>query len=137
MIGDTNHAAGFAHAADFLRTLERARIRALLERDMPLLRQLHAPDYQLITPPGMPFTRERYLGLLESGELRYLRWDAGEMAVRCSERMAIVRYPVTLELAGGMSPGMPFPCWHTDSYELNGTQWQATWSQATALRQPA
>lgn len=37
---------------DTLRQLEALRIQALLARDMPLLWQLHAPDYQLSALPG-------------------------------------------------------------------------------------
>jgi hypothetical protein len=125
-----------------LRQLEARRIQAILARDMPLLWQLHAPDYQLITPSGRTFSRERYLGNIESKTLRYLRWEAGDMAVRTSAQMAIVRYQVTLELDSengidkgtGKGSGTPFLCWHTDSYELRDGAWQAVWSQATAIK---
>lgn len=119
---------------DHFRDLERSRIRGLLTRDMPLLRQLHAPDYQLISPNGRSFTREQYLGDVETGTLRYLRWDPGPIDVRTGERMAIVRYQATLELDAGTGQGTPFQCWHTDSYELRDAGWQAVWSQATAIR---
>lgn len=135
MIGESRNASSFASMADYIREIEKARIQALLTRDMELLLQLHAPDYQLITPPGRTFTRERYLREIESGHLRYLRWEPGPMEARTSERMAVVRYQVTLELDAGDGRGTPFPCWHTDSYELNGDIWQAVWSQATAIRQ--
>ena len=81
-----------------LRQLEARRIEAILARDMPLLWQLHAPDYQLITPSGVTFSRERYLGDIKSGNLRYLRWAAGKMDVRASAQMAILRYQASLEL---------------------------------------
>jgi hypothetical protein len=119
---------------DTLRQLETRRIQAILARDMPLLWQLHAPDYQLITPSGRTYTRERYLDDIESRTLRYLRWEAGDMAVRSSAQMAIIRYQVTLELDSGNGTGTPFLCWHTDSYELRDGAWQAIWSQATAVK---
>ena len=117
-----------------LRQLEARRIEGILARDMPLLWQLHAPDYQLITPSGVTFSRERYLGDIKSGNLRYLRWAAGEMDVRASAQMAILRYQATLELDRGDGTGAPFLCWHTDSYELRDGVWQAVWSQATAVK---
>ena len=117
-----------------LRQLEARRIEAILARNMPLLRQLHAPDYQLITPSGVTFSRERYLGDIESGNLRYLRWAAGEMDVRAIAQMAILRYQATLELHRGDGTGTPFLCWHTDSYELRDGVWHAVWSQATAVK---
>jgi len=56
------------------------------------------------------------------------------MNVRVSERMAIVRYQATLELASEGGRGTPFPCWHTDSYELDNDVWRVMWSQATAIK---
>ena len=117
-----------------LRQLETRRIQAILARDMPLLWQLHAPDYQLITPAGRTYSRERYLGDIESNTLRYLRWEAGEMDVRASAQMAIIRYQVTLELDNCDGAGPDFLCWHTDSYELRDGVWQAVWLQATAVK---
>ena len=119
---------------DGLRQLEARRIQAILSHDMRLLWQLHAPDYQLITPAGRIYPLERYLADIESSTLRYLRWEAGDMDVRASTTMAIIRYPVTLELDDGTGSGTPFACWHTDSYELRDSAWQAVWSQATAVK---
>jgi Domain of unknown function (DUF4440) len=120
-------------AGDIVRC-EQQRIAALLAADMPTLWALHAPHYQLITPAGTVFSRERYLGMIEAGTLRYQRWEPGEMAVRAAATMAIVRYRVVLQLGQGADPGTPLNCWHTDSYELLEDGWQAVWSQATQLR---
>jgi Domain of unknown function (DUF4440) len=134
----------FATLAEGIQALEARRIQALLQADVGVLLRLHAPTYQLITPSGTTFTRERYLRLMGDGTLRYLRWDAQAMAVRCSvgaesgAGMAIVRYRVTLQLGGAEGPGTPFECWHTDSYERfdgePGRPWQAVWSQATQIK---
>ena len=121
---------------DYFRELEGSRIRALVERDMELLWRLHAEEYQLVTPSGRTFGRERYLLEIESGNLQYCRWEAGPIEVRATERMAIVRYQATLELGSAGGHGTPFQCWHTDSYELKNGHWQAVWSQATAIRGP-
>ena len=96
--------------------------------------QLLAPDYQLITPPGRTWTRERYLRAIEAGDLRYVQWTPDAIDVRTSAHMAIGRYLAVLELDSGSGSGMPFKLWHTDSYELRGDIWQAVWSQATAIR---
>jgi Domain of unknown function (DUF4440) len=134
VISSTQHAKSFASKADFIRELEIARTRALVARDMPLLQQLHAEDYQLITPAGRTYTKERYLNEIEAGNLRYLRWETGPMNVRTSEHMAIARYQATLEFDSENGRGTPFECWHTDSYELRGDAWLAVWSQATAIK---
>ena len=127
-------AALSAARAEQLRDLERSRLRALVECDMPLAWQLHAPDFQLVTPGGRAFTREQYLGKIERGILRYLRWEPGPMQVRLRSDMALVRYQATLEIDAGGGHGTPFQCWHIDAYELNGTAWQVVWSQATAVK---
>ena len=122
--------------AEYFRELERARIHALLGRNMELLWRLHAEEYQLITPSGRSFTRERYLRAIEAGKLQYCRWEPGPIEVRITEHMAIVRYQATLELGSAGGQGTPFQCWHTDTYELKHEHWQAVWSQATAIREP-
>ena len=113
-----------------IRALEHQRVQSLLQRDMPTAWRLHAPDYQLITPSGVSFSRERYLGMVEAGSLVYLQWQAEAMQVRLRGNMAVVRYPATLQLAAGSA----FRCWHTDTYEQTDGRWQAVWSQATAIR---
>lgn len=123
-----------ADPAAFFRVLEAARIAALLAADAPMLERLHAPDYELVTPTGRRYTRARYLSQLGSGQLRYLRWDAGPIAVRCSAAMTLLRYPVTLALDDGNGSGTPFDCIHFDAYERHGEVWQALWSQATAVK---
>lgn len=119
--------------ADEIRSLERSRLRALVTADMAQARPLHAPDFQLITPGGVAFSRDQYLGKIEQGTLRYLRWEPdAEMAVRVSgPDSAVIRYQATLAFEG--SP--PFRCWHIDTYERNAQgQWQVVWSQATAIK---
>lgn len=122
------------HHADTLREIERSRLKALVDRNMELAWKLHAPDFQLVTPGGRPFTREQYLGKIEQGILRYLRWEPGEINVRMHGDSAVIRYQATLELDSGDGTGSPFQCWHIDLYELNDGQWQAVWSQATMIR---
>ena len=59
-----------ANADDF-RELERSRLRALVERGMTLAWQLHSEVFQLITPTGYSYSRDRYLGEIETGQLKY------------------------------------------------------------------
>lgn len=135
MIANALNAAAFASSADHLREIERQRTQALVRRDMDLAWALHAPDYQLITPGGVSFGRERYLDKIAAGEMVYRQWTPGSIAVRFSERMALLRYRVTLQFDGD-PPGRPFDCWHLDSYELCDGVWQAVWSQATRIQSP-
>jgi Domain of unknown function (DUF4440) len=120
-----------ADLADTLRAIERSRIQALVQRDMAVLQRLHAPEYQLITPAGRTFTRERYLAAIEA-EPFYAGWDAGVIDVRVSAPMAVLRYRALISFPSSKT----VDCWHTDHYELRDAQWQVVWSQATEIRPP-
>ena len=117
-------------ADEYFRSLEAARTQALVERKVDLARGLHAPEYQLITPAGRAFDLEGYLKVIADGDLAYTRWEIGEMQVRASAAMAIVRYRARIEFASGRAVNL----WHTDSYELRGQSWLAVWSQATEIK---
>ena len=114
----------------FFRKLELRRTRALVERDMKTLNELHAPEYELITPAGKVFDRERYLSAIER-EPFYAGWEAGEMAFRISPAMTIIRYKAKLTFPSGRE----LMCWHTDAYENRAGLWQVVWSQATEVKQ--
>jgi hypothetical protein len=118
---------------DDFRSLERARLCALVERNMQLALQLHAPDFQLITPRGLAYSREQYLRDVESGELSYMEWEAKEIHVRPFPGIALLRYQAELKM-GSPAQVSSFHCWHTDSYELRNGAWQVVWSQATVIR---
>ena len=123
----------FAASSDeFFCALEALRIRALVERDLQTLEQLHAEEYQLVSPAGKVFTRAAYLGAIKA-EPFYVGWEPlGEMGVRRSQAMAVVRYMARLRFSSDRT----IVCWHMDTYELRSLGWQAVWSQATELRNP-
>src|SRR5215218_10240472 len=103
---------------DSVRELERSRLRSLVEVDMATARELHASDYQLITPGGRALSRDEYLGDVESGALQYVVFEpASEIAVvHLGGAAAAVRYEARIEVhfAGGGSDRGRF--WHTDLY---------------------
>jgi len=113
---------------DFFRRLEAQRTQALVAQDMPTLERLHAPGYELITPAGATFTRERYLAAI-AAEPFYAFWEPGVISVRMSLAMAVLRYRARL----GFPSGRVVECWHLDTYELGQGGWQAVWSQATGI----
>lgn len=125
-------AADAAVSEEFFRRLERRRTQALVDRDLQVLEELHAPDYQLITPSGKVFSRAHYLAAVRDQPF-YSAWHCGEMSVRFSAAMAIVRYAARLQFPSGKE----LACWHTDSYECRQGRWQAVWSQATWISAPA
>lgn len=121
-------------SADQLRETERARLRALVGADMVRARQLHAPDFQLITPIGAALSKEEYLGAIASGHIRYLTWEPADIAVRLYDGAAVLRYRAQLEVvfSGHKVPLSDY--WHTDAYERRDGQWMVVWSQATSIR---
>lgn len=133
MTDSASEGAGREAEAEAIRKLERTRLQALLQPDLEICRELHAPDFHLVTPNGSSLSKEQYLGAVASGDLRYLRWNPGGMEVRLHAGVALIRYQAELEViaAGRRSP--IFRCWHTDSYEKRGRRWQVVWSQATEI----
>jgi hypothetical protein len=70
-----------APSEHFFHRLERERTRALVERDLAAIERLHAPEYQLITPAGIVFSRQAYLEAIKAGPF-YAAWDIESMSVR-------------------------------------------------------
>lgn len=119
--------------AEHIRNTERARLRALVNGDIAQAEPLHAPEFQLITPIGMPLSKEEYLGAIRSGQIEYLTWEPGAIAVRQHEDHAVIRYRARLEIVFGGHRVAPADYWHTDTYERRDGQWMVVWSQATAI----
>jgi hypothetical protein len=119
---------------DDFRSLERARLRALVERNIALAETLHSPDFHLVTPRGNARSRESYLRAVELGEIRYLKWEPEAILVRRFDKVALLRYQAELEMPAPSGEPDSFRCWHTDSYELHGGFWSVVWSQATLIR---
>jgi hypothetical protein len=119
--------------AEFIRDTERARLRALVEGDIETAGRLHGTEFQLITPIGMALSKNDYLGAIASGQIKYLAWEPGPIAVRYHHSHAVIRYRARLEVMFGGRRVAPGDYWHTDTYEHRDGQWMVVWSQATAI----
>jgi Domain of unknown function (DUF4440) len=119
--------------AELIRDTERARLRALVEGDIETAGRLHATEFQLITPIGMALSKNDYLGAIASGQIKYLAWEPGPIAVRYHHGHAVIRYRARLEVVFGGHKVAPGDYWHTDTYEHRDGQWMVVWSQATAI----
>lgn len=123
-----------APPVEFVRDLERRRLRSLSEPDLNAATALHADDYQLIPPGGHPISKADYLGAIANRDLVYEAFEAAsEIAVRTYRDAAVVRYRARIEVvmsSGERDSGL---FWHTDVYERRDGQWQAVWSQATRI----
>ena len=123
--------------AEQIRNLERTRLRALVSGDIDAAEPLHAPDFQLITPIGMTLSKTDYLGAIAHGQIKYLAWEPGDIAVRLYEESAVIRYRARLEVVFGGHRVPSADYWHTDAYERRDNRWMVVWSQATSISQPA
>jgi hypothetical protein len=112
-----------------LRELERTRLAALVSGDMAVAERVHADDYQLITPVGVPLSKREYLDGVASGALPYRVFEpASDISVKVSADLAVLRYQarITMDPSGDADV-----FWHTDVYQRHAGRWQAVWSHAT------
>jgi hypothetical protein len=122
-----------ASVANLVLAAEKERLRALVSADLPIAERLHADDYQLIPPGGMPISKADYLGAIASGAITYRVFEpASDVAIREYGSAAILRYQARIEIE---VDGHHFTelVWHTDLYELQEGQWRCVWSQATRI----
>ena len=119
--------------ADQLRAIERQRLRALVDADIPTASRLHADDFELINPRGGTLSKEQYMRDIASGDLNYLEWEPAEIRVRLYGKSAVIRYQARLIDSVKGSPGRNVRFWHTDLYEKRKGQWQIVWSHATQI----
>ena len=120
-----------------IRQIERERLRSLVSVDLVTARRLHADDFQLINPAGVALSRTEYLSQLESGQLDYRAWEAGDITVRLYGDAAVIRYKdVRFDVDWQGQSVNRRPMYHTNLYELRGGQWQVVWSQASGALAP-
>jgi len=117
-----------------LRDIERARLRALVDVDMPVIEALHANDFQLIPPPGFLLSREEYLAAVGAGDLDYLVFEPiSEIEVHLYGNAAVLTYQSRIDIVAGGVGRFTHDAWHTYLYEKRKGRWQAVWEQATAV----
>jgi hypothetical protein len=93
-------AAPMANAdAEIVRAMERERTRALVRGEVEVARELHADDYEFVTPLGVVLSKDQYLGAVAAGDLQYLAWDVeSPIKVRMYSEVALIRYQADIEI---------------------------------------
>jgi hypothetical protein len=123
--------------AELIRQLERQRLPSLVAVDLDTARRLHRDDFQLITPSGAVVTKEEYLAILESGQLNYVAWEAGDITVKVFGDAAIIRYrDLSFDVNNGDQAVHRGPMVHTNLWERRDGAWQIVWSQASGIIRP-
>jgi hypothetical protein len=97
--------------------------------------ELHADDFELVTPSGDVMTKGEYLGRVASSDIDYRRFEvASEIDVAVSGDLAVLRYQSMVDIAVVGQEAGELACWHIDCYQRTGrnASWRVRWSQATA-----
>ena len=85
--------------ADDVRSVEKKRLSALLTGNVEVALQLHADDFQLVTPLGAVFSKEEDLGAIAAGILHYHAWELDSpIDVRMYPDVALIRYRAQVEV---------------------------------------
>jgi hypothetical protein len=119
-----------------LGSLERRRLRCLVERRVDEADPLHAPDFQLVHPSGGVWSKEQYLGGIASGRIEYRRFEAiSNIEAMVDGSLAVLRYRSAIDIAVQGQEAGPLECWHLDCYRRGDDpgSWQVRWSQATSI----
>jgi hypothetical protein len=127
-------AHGGSSQADQLRSIEKTRLRALVNADTATARKLIAPDFQLINPGGGTSGRDDYMDAIKAGVIDYLVFEpSSPITVRLSGDSAALRYQVSFDLIVGGDTHVTHQGWITALYERRHGRWQIVWEQATAI----
>lgn len=120
-----------------LASVERERLRAIVEADADALDRTHAAEFLLCTPSGAVWDRKYYLGGLAEGSIRYLRFEPqGEIQAVEADGAGAVRYRSVIDIVIHGQPAGHLECWHLDVYVRGGDGlWRCHWSQATDTNQ--
>ena len=125
---------GTSPEAQRLRDVERARLRALVDANMPVVEALHADDFRVVPPPGFPLSREDYLAAVASGDIDYLEFKPiSPIEVRLYGQAAVLTYMSHIDIVVTDIGHLAHDAWHTYVYEKRAGRWQAVWEQATAI----
>lgn len=114
-------------------SIERDRLGALVRRDIDRAAELHADDFELVTPSGRVLSRIRYLEAVRSGDIAYAAWDPREIDVRLHGDVAVLRDPAEIAFVVGGAPGAARRYRHMDLCERRDGRSQVVWSQATRV----
>ena len=123
-----------ADTDDELRALEQQRIEALTSKDADALQRLLADDYHVINPGGQQVGKFDLINGIRENFIAYTLWEVdGAMAVLMSEKLAVVRYRASLQVAVQGEAQPPQRLWHTEVFEKRDGDWQAVMSQDTRV----
>lgn len=124
-----------AELSDYLRSIERERILALVEGRADDASNIHTADFELVHPTGGVWSKSEYIGGIASGEINYRQFEPiSDIEVLVAGGVAVLRYQSEIDISVGGQRGGLMKCWHLDCYVLQrDDSWRVRWSQATEI----
>jgi hypothetical protein len=114
--------------------LERRRLRALVEGDLATAGELHAEDYELVSPGGDRWSKTTYLEAIRSGLVDYLVFEPeSDVQVLDLTEAVALRYVARIDVRSSDGWHDRGRFLHTDIWRRRDGRWQAVWSQATQM----
>ena len=114
--------------------LERRRLRALVEGDLATAGELHAEDYELVSPGGDRWSKTTYLEAIRSGLVDYLVFEPeSDVQVLDLTEAVALRYVARIDVRSSDGWHDRGRFLHTDIWRRRDGHWQAVWSQATQM----
>lgn len=115
-----------------LATLERERLRAIVEVDPAVLHAMHDDEFALCNPSGTIWNKATYIGGLCDGSINYLRFEpTTPINVLRNGNLAVLRYRSSIDVITPAGGGR-LECWHLDVYVRGEDRaWRCRWSHAT------
>jgi hypothetical protein len=123
-----------AATASTLQQIERQRLAALVDADMAVIQRLHAEDFELVPPPGVPLSRADYVDLVRTGGLDYQAFEPiSDINVRVHGTAATLWYSSRIDVVAAGQGHLVHEAWLLVLYEKRAGQWQVVREQATAV----
>lgn len=120
--------------AERLRALELVRLQALVAGDVATLEPLIGADFRLVPPPGVPMSRDEYLGALGSGAIDYHEfYPVSPIEVRFYGQAAVLTYRSYISVTVAGLGAFQTEAWHTFVSERRHGRWQVVHEQATSV----
>ena len=117
-----------------LRSLELARLEALVAGDIATVERLLAEDFVLVPPPGTPLSKSEYVGALRAGAIDYHDFrPVSPIEVRLYGPAAVLTYRSYIDVVVAGLGAFQQEVWHTYVYELRNGRWKAVREQATGV----
>lgn len=123
-----------AEVIERLKAQELARLQAIVDGDAATVEPLLAESFVLVPPPGLPLTKDEYLGAIASGSIDYRDFHpVSPIEVRFYGQAAVISYRSYIDVTVVGLGSFQAEVWHTFVAEHREGRWQVVREQATSV----